>query len=380
MLILVGASIAAEPVLAFGEADLALERAQAVAGDVELARVVLGVVGAESRCNAEPTLASELEAILVEADRELAYLHTDEAGALLVTAGSVRGCLSETATPELLARLDYLRGVQTLMGCEKPDDCDEAATAAFLDALTIHPGLTSDENYELSSTFSDAQAALGTAPRSAVRVFPADAPVYIDGRLWTKDLQIAPGNHIVQIEADEGWETRMAHSDGELVLLLTGSITDADVGDPSTSDVGRTLAASTEEPTWLVVGDVVYRWSHGTWQMEAQPFEVADLARPLRLGGAGVAGAGAVVGASALSVGLAAKRNGEDWESWVSAGTADEWNANYVQAEGRVEASNAAQVVGWSLVGVGLVGAGVGTALDPEGPVSFGPATVEVKW
>ena len=369
MLILLGAAWA-EPVVVVGDRP-APQGLEVVSLD-DLSPVLPG-----TPCAGPPATLEELDAVLVEADRELAYAHTDEAAALLDQASRMRTCLVEVATPETLSRGDFLRGILELLACPEAGACEAAATEHFVAALTVHPGLQADQNYELSGAFSAAQSVVAAAPRSPVEVLPAGAAVRIDGR---EAAQLPPGEHLVQVQQGASWQSWQVTTEGPLLLVVPSAIAPEALGDPGSTEAGRALGlAFGEQRGWLVSEAGTWTWTGEAWlavEPERPPLQATTL---MELGGAGVAAAGLVTGVVGTSVGLVAKRNAEDPSRWSSTSTAQDWTTHYEAAEPRVHAANQVQRVGYAAFGVGLAVAGVGRVLDTDA-VLVGPGVVELRW
>jgi hypothetical protein len=201
----------------------------------------------------------------------------------------------------------------------------------------------------------------------------------VDGREVSASLQITPGQHLVQVRHGEVWETWTAVTDGPLDIVVLPALDPIELAtDPEDRELlGRTMDT---EGLRLVVGDELWRWTGEEWILTpARPGVPAS--KMLAVGGGGVAAVGLVTGVTALSVGLSAKRDAEDWQGWPGSSTAQDWEDNFEGSLDRIQAANRAQVVGWSVLGAGLATAGVGLLLsDPEAPVQLGPATVVVRW
>lgn len=216
--------------------------------------------------------------------------------------------------------------------------------------------------------------------RVAVSVRPSAAVVLIDGREHEPGFLVAPGLHIVQVQRGAEWETWTLRSEAGLDILVQHALDPAGLARPG-SDERAWIGEALGEGGWLVLDEELWRWTGAEWVLANPTLRTGPAPAALKRAGGGVAAAGLLTGVAALGVGLSTKRSAEDPSRWPSATSSQDWEDNFISAEARVDASNRAQAVGWSVAAVGLATAGLGVVLaEPAAPIQLGPGGVVIRW
>ena len=280
--------------------------------------------GTLSWCATAPTDLATLRARVDEAE---ASTDGDATASALDDAIEGMSCLSEPIDPDWAGRVYALRGIAAHQSGMEDD-----ALGSFRHAFTFAPDLTWEEAFppEAKELFDQARAASQEGDTVTVTVRPS-FPVWVDGRERSGDLELAPGNHLLQLGPTSAVLQVLPETSPQLVI--PAALTSFErFNEGAREDLGLVLG---EDPLYVVGPESLWRWDGASWALlgetipddaqgsiaDAVPPEEQGRLHPVTYTGMALLGIGAV-SATSSRVRAANAANGannaESWEEYQS--------------------------------------------------------------